>query len=691
MAATATTQWILELVDKITGPMKGVAKVAEDAAKGVDGIGEKADNASKNLKKLSAIDLFAISDAVGRVTDTFDKAMEPGIRFNAQMKEVEAITGVSGRSLDELGEKARKTAKAFGGDASAMMESYKGILSRLGPDIAKNQPALEQMGIDIATLSKTMGGDAVGAMDALTTSMLQMGVDLSDPVRAASEMTRMMNVMAAGAKEGASEVTQIGEAYKQAGVQVKNSNVSFEEGNAALQALAQGGKYGSEAGVALRNVLGKMSGLDVIPKEAQGKIKALGINFDIVSDKSLPLTTRLKELSKAQQDSTLIAQIFGVENAAAAEILLRSTDYQDQLRQKITGTNVATEQASVIMSGYGEWLSRVKAWISDLGIGFFNTAGSILPFVDGLGMSVMMLANFANAKSGVMMLFNGLKTMPIVSTIVSGGFAGMGAAAKTFGVAIMNIPIVGWIAALIAGIIALGVYMYNGSANMRGILFGLWESIKAVFNGIFAFIWAFAKAVWNTLRSVFDPTTWFDKNWSFMGKMAEFSKETTAIGRSIGESFARGRKEGEASYYKSHPDEDPAKIASDKKKKTRLAELTKQYEALNGKSGKEAESLRANIVTKMNAISPNSGTNLQIKNVAPGANLPPITKPTKGGDTATGGGGSAGGGGVKNINQKIEIKNNFYVDKNTNVEAIAAQVVRFINDQLSNSVIVSKN
>ena len=147
--STQKTTWILELIDKITSPMKGVTDSTDKAQDGVENLG-------KSLKNISAMDLRAISESVGDLSNMLNEASAPGIAFDSQLKEVEAITGVTGDALDKLGDKARETAMAFGGDGSAMLESYKGLLSRLGPDIAKNQEALAQMGTNIATLSKTM-------------------------------------------------------------------------------------------------------------------------------------------------------------------------------------------------------------------------------------------------------------------------------------------------------------------------------------------------------------------------------------------------------------------------------------------------------------------------------------------------------------------------------------------------------
>ncbi len=660
-----TTQWILELIDKITGPMKDVISSSEKAAGNVEDVGEKADESGKKLKDLSAIDLFAINDAVQNIANEFEKLNAPGAAFNAQLKELEAITGVTGDALDDLGDKGRATAKVFGGDASAMLESYKGVLSRLGPDIGKNQDALELMGVNIATLSKTMGNDAVGAMDALTTSMLQFGVDISDPMQAAEQMSIMMNVMAAGAKEGASEVPNISAALKVAGVQALSAKVSFQESNAALQALAQGGKYGSEAGTALRNVLSKMAGIDVVPKEAAAKLEALGVNYDIVADKTLPFTTRLRELAKAQGDATIMAQIFGTENSAAAEILLRSVDYQDQLRDKITGTNTATEQASIIMSGYNERMSRVKAWFADIAIGLFDVTSRITPFVDGLASSVMVMANLANAKKGVVLLFNTLKTMPVIgkivtwgSTLVSGAFGMMGTAAKALGVAIMNIPILGWIAAIIAGLIALGAYFYNTSATFRGFLWGLWDAVKTVFTGVWGFIKEVAGGILHLLQGIFNPLNWFDKDYSISEGFKQIADAASDYGKSIGESFSKGRQEGMEDYYADNPDERP----------------------------------EANPNKSTDPTDPTANT-LPSPVITPGQLSPSGTTGSSGsGSGAKAVSGSGSSSGIKSISQKIDIKNYFTISAGADkseFESIAEKVVRAINDKLSDSIVVT--
>ncbi len=245
--SSVSTKWILELVDKITAPLKNIDGNVSDITK--DTI-----KMNKQLKETSAIDISAISDSFRSLNNRLNEFVGPGEKFQDQLAEVEAITGVTGSALEKLGDNARSSAKRFGGEASDSLNNYKVILSKLGPDIGKNDKALGIMNDNVLTLSKTMGGDAPASVEALTTSMLQFRVDLKDPIKAAEEMTNMMNVMAAGAKEGAAEVPDISEAIKVSGVAASEAKVSFVEVNSAIQELARGGKKGAEGGTALRNV-----------------------------------------------------------------------------------------------------------------------------------------------------------------------------------------------------------------------------------------------------------------------------------------------------------------------------------------------------------------------------------------------------------------------------------------------------
>lgn len=519
--SSVSTKWILELVDKITSPLKNIDGNINEITKDTTKMNNK-------LKETSAIDINAIAESFRSLKNRVNDFVAPGIKFQDGLAEVEAITGVTGDALDSLGLKARGSAKEFGGNAADSLENYKTILSKLGPDIGNNEVALDNMNKSSLTLSKTMNGDTKGAVDALTTSLLQFRVDLSDPIKASEEMSRMMNVMAAGAKEGAAEVPDISQSIRVAGVEASKANVSFVETNAAIQELARGGKVGAEAGTGLRNVLTKMSGADILPKEALAKLRSYGVDMSIVSDTTLPFTTRLRELGKAQGDATAFAQVFGLENSATANILIRSVDAQDELQKKITGTNVATEQAAVIMGTYSEKMSRFRAFTNDIGISLFNATKSFLPFVNGAFSAIDVLADLKNAQKGVALIMDtklgrglkiigngfkraGLAAFGFTKNLALSGLAALRSAGQFVITALTGIG--SYIASLVVATAAQLGFNIAMSANPIGLvvigimavvgvialLINYWDNIKAA-------IVSFAKFVWkvNPFRFIID-------------------------------------------------------------------------------------------------------------------------------------------------------------------------------------------
>lgn len=122
-------------------------------------------------------------------------------------------------------------------------------------------------------------------------------------------------------------------------------------------------------------------------------------------------------------------------------------------------------------------------------------------------------ATLAILRFGTVGIAAGLKALGawMLSLITSGAasatFAGIASASFTtfkvaatsacraVGIAIMNIPIIGWIAAAIAALIALGVYFWNTSAKFRAVLKGLGAAFVAVFSGI----WDLAKNVFGSI------------------------------------------------------------------------------------------------------------------------------------------------------------------------------------------------
>lgn len=351
-----------------------------------------------------------IYEGANHVANALQMVIEPGQAFEKNLKELSAITGVTGAGLDDIGVRARQLAKDFGGSASDAVESYKQVLSKLGPEIAKSPASLDAMGKSILTLSKTMSGDVLGATTALTTSMNIYAGQLTDPLEQTKAMAMQMNVMAAAAQVGSAEVPQIAQSIQVAGLSAKQAGLTFEELNSAIQVMGKGAIYGAEAGTALRNALQIMSQGKYMPKQAREGLEAAGVSIERLGDATIPISQRLTELSKIQGDAALVGEVFGRENSRAARTLFENLPLIDQWSQGISGTQSATEQADIVMGSFSEKMSRMKARFQDIAISVFEATKPFLPFVTVALQSVQVMASLAPAGAAVANIFQGLST-----------------------------------------------------------------------------------------------------------------------------------------------------------------------------------------------------------------------------------------------------------------------------------------
>lgn len=670
-----TTTWIFEAKDNVSQPLHTAQENVRRATEGMhntwkDFISSMKEGWDKLATSMRPIDWQAASQGFLNITQKFSEAAQVGADYEKSLLDVAAITGITGDDLDKLGGKARNLAKEFGGTATDNLATFQTILSRLGPQIGESDEALAKMGSYANTLAKTMGGDVVGATDALTTSMLQFKVNLDDPIAAAGEMERMMNVMAAGAKEGAAEVPQIAQALVQAGGAAKLSNVSFEETNAALQALAQSGKYGAEAGVGLRNVLIKMNAPSALSKEATNMLAAYGVNMQKVSDTTVPFAERLKELQKIGQNTDVLAAVFGAENIQAAQGLINTAQAQAELTEQISGTNVATEQATIVMSGWSEWMGRCKAWLDDLKIGSFSFTKVLGVVGDSLGGVISTLGDMGSAYSGlapVVKALGGWLKQTVVAQKLMVVWTKVATAVQWLWNAALSANPIGIIIVAIGALVAGIIYLANKVSGWGEAWKHTWEGAKLLFQGFSASIETVWLTMVNSLMIGLNKIKegWYEfKNAVGLGDENENNKMLAQINEDT-----ENRKKAIA---------DSAKVAYE-------ANLAAKEEFT-----KAGQSLSWNKEKKEATEAPKAGNLSASSAIGVGANPIPIT-PTKGGkDAGKDGTMSIGGsgGGSKTITINITMNNTFPIDKTIGSKENAANgVISKINDRMRDALV----
>lgn len=566
--------------------------IGDKAKVAINKINESVKNLGSNISKLSfeeftskiaKLNLFA--EGIERMNGALQGAIAPGVSLNAELMQLSAITGESGKGLREIEGYARELAKEFGIDAAGGVRSFSLLLSQLSPELAKEPKLLKEMGRNVAILSKQMGGDMAAAAELLTTAMNQYGVNTDDAEGATAQMSRMMNVMAAAAREGSAEMPQIQEAIKNAGMAANAAGVSFEEMNAAIQLLDKAGKKGAEGGVALRNVLAIMSREDFMPKRVQEALQQAGVDTKILADHNRSLTERLNALKPILNDSALLSGMFGMENQNAARALIEGTQQIDQWTAAITGTNTAVEQANTIMQSYEEQQARIRAKIDDLKISVFEATSGFSLWVSTISEVMVPLAQLLPLFSSIgsaLKWFIGF--LPVIAT-------GVKATCSAISTAIGSIPIIGWIAIAISAIAGLIAYFWNTSAEFRAVLKGMWAYAKAVFTGL-----------WDLVKNVFGA----------IGDLivAAFSLDTDAMSEAINR-LKGGFKDLGAEAGKAYDEAYNAEIAKSKKE-----EAAKKAKKEGGKgvakaqttSGSAASGYGGGIETYGGNYSKSSGT-----------------------------------------------------------------------------------
>jgi len=676
--SSKTTSWILELVDRVTAPLQNVQGAADDAAGSADRLGSELDEAASSGDRFNQIAtefgakafLFnQAADGISRFNSFFQNAIAPGVRLETQMANLSAMTGKKGEELQALERQARSLGREFGVGAPAMVESFMDVIMRLGGSFAGSNEAMEIMGRNVGYMSKMMGGDATSAANAISAAMLQYGVDLSNPIEAAQEATRMMNIMKAAANEGGSQVIDTAQALQQAGLLAKQSGLSFEELNAALQGLGRGQIESRQAGTAMRMILLNMSTLSNSSKQVIDALQAYGVNVDLVSDPTVRFTDRLRELQKIQHDTGLMQTVFNSAYMAAGNTMLNNIDNIDKWTESIVGTNAAVDGANIIMGTYEELMNRVRAAIDNVQSTMFKAIRPIAPFISLTGDAVSSITNMGVAVWGLSVLFKkdlyvgiwaGIKALGVwvkTSAVAKVAIGALAATKWLLSAAFITSPI-GWIVLGVGALAAAVVYCWNKFEGFRAVVMGVWEVMKGFGNMLKEFVLDRIKGLLNGIGALGRAIgKLFQRDWSGAWDSAKEGvrgifgidayKNAFENGRRLGEAYAEGAEKGRESFRRSKENE---------------AE-TPQY-SLTRQSGIGAKSVIG------------SRTIPQVK---------PLNQSTAGDNsrsTISGTGGSGGGKRAITMNVTVNMTNNGVNDP----EQLANQVVRYVNDRLNDTL-----
>lgn len=240
--------------------------------------------------------------------------------FNKSLKDLSALTGMTGQGLKDIGDSAIDLSMKFGTSATSIVESFK-LIGSQAPQLLQDKEGLEAVTEAALVLAKAGGIEVQDAAKGITTVMNQMNVS-------ATESTGIINALAAGSKNGAGDVAYLQTAIEKSGTVASTAGLSYQQLIGTIETLAPKFSSAEVAGTALKGVLTKLT--------TQGNSE---FNPAIVG-----MDKALENLDKANLSASEKLKLFGESNLNAAETLIQNREALKDMTDAVTGTNTAYEQ-----------------------------------------------------------------------------------------------------------------------------------------------------------------------------------------------------------------------------------------------------------------------------------------------------------------------------------------------------------
>lgn len=279
--------------------------------------------------------------------------------------ELKALTGLDDESIQWLTKQAEQLTTTMDESGLRIRQSSDEILQAymlIGskkPELLKDKEALNAVTIEAMRLASAAKIDLKDAVTATTVSLNMYG-------ESADQAARYVNVLAAGSKEGAADVSAQAASIKNAGVAASGAGVSIEQLQGTIQMLAEKGLEAEPAGTALRKFF-----------------LVLQTGPDETNPKVVGLQTALENLNKKSLTAAQIQTMFGEEAYSAATILIDNADKVRQYTEAVTDTNIAMEQAAINSDTNEAKMAQYRNSIKEAGIELMERLNPSLSLLTG--------------------------------------------------------------------------------------------------------------------------------------------------------------------------------------------------------------------------------------------------------------------------------------------------------------------
>lgn len=298
--------------------------------------------------------------AAGAVTSALKYNIETAAKFSTSLSQLSSLTGLRGDDLNYLKDAAIKLGSTTTQSASEVVDAFK-LIGSQKPELLKSKEALVQVTKAAITLSEASGMKMEDAAKALTMSLNQMGAS-------AGSANKYINILAAGSKEGAADISYLTTAIEKTGSMANSSKIPFNQLIAIIESVAPKFSSADVAGSQLNSTLLKLS------TQTNNNFKPSVVGYK----------KAIENLAKAEMDDVQLKQLVGESNMSMIKALIEARGEQERLTKAITDTNTAEEQAKTNTDNFEGSVKNLQSAWEGLNLAINASNGFLKTTVDQL-------------------------------------------------------------------------------------------------------------------------------------------------------------------------------------------------------------------------------------------------------------------------------------------------------------------
>lgn len=470
-------------LNEVTASLEsGQAKI-EEYAKKVEEFGNKTKKVGESLTTKVSAPIVGLGVA----------AVKVGSDFDAAMSQVSATSGATGKDLQDLRDKAKEMGAStkFSASESAEAMNYMAMAGWNSKQMIAGLPG-------ILNLAAASNESLANTSDIVTDALTAFGLTAEDSGHFA-------DVMAKTSSSANTNVSLMGETFKQVAPLAGTLGFSVEDTSLAIGLMANAGIKGSQAGTSLKAALANLSSPT---DKMKAKMKELGISMTDSNGQTKPLITIITELrekfgklSKSQQTAAA-STIFGKEAMSGMLAVINASDkdfnslyeniknadgaaedmaktMQDNLQGDLTTLSSALEGLGIkisealtpVLREITQAVTEFISWLNGLDDHIISVITVVAGLVAAIGPLLVLIGTLAGPVSNAISLFGKMKLAMYSATTQTGLISSaLGA---------LNAPIIA-IIAIIAVVVAAVINLWNTNEGFRQNVISIVNNISAI-------------------------------------------------------------------------------------------------------------------------------------------------------------------------------------------------------------------